>query len=121
MTGSQRSMTYTKACGRLRPTCWLCCRDPTGRRAPIYTGLIHPATITEFAIGASLYFGELIVQNPFLHPGTVKKKYSPVEHPRAYRHEFLKSVLFFLTVMPLVERGLVNLIPDPCDFDHAPA
>ena len=91
---------------------------PDGAARAVYTGLIHPATITEFAIGASLYFGELIVQNPFLHPGTVKKKYSPVEHPRAYRHEFLKSVLFFLTVMPLVERGLVNLIPDPCDFDH---
>jgi hypothetical protein len=34
-----------------------------------------------------------------------------------YRQEFLKSVLFFLTVMPLVELGLVNLIPDPCSFD----
>ena len=25
--------------------------------------------------------------------------------------------MFFLTVMPLVDAGLVNLIPDPCNFD----
>jgi hypothetical protein len=35
----------------------------------------------------------------------------------AYRHEFLKAVVFFLTVMPLVDCGLVNLVPDACNFD----
>jgi hypothetical protein len=90
---------------------------PDGIARAVYTGSIHPATITDFALGASLYFGELIVEHPFLHAGTVKNKFSPVENPRAYRQEFLKSVLFFLTVMPLVELGLVNLIPDPCSFD----
>lgn len=83
----------------------------------VYTGSIHPTTITEFALGASLYFGELIVEHPFLHAGTVNKKFSPVENPKAYRQEFLKTVVFFLTVMPLVELGLINLIPDPCSFD----
>jgi hypothetical protein len=74
-------------------------------------------TITEFALGASLYFGQLIVETPFVHAGTFKKEFSPVENPRAYRQEFLKTVLFFFNVMPLVELGLVNLIPDPCSFD----
>lgn len=90
---------------------------PDGIARAVYTGSIHPTTITEFALGASLYFGELIVEHPFLHAGTVRKKFSPVENPRAYRQEFLKTVVFFLTVMPLVELGLVNLIPDPCSFD----
>jgi hypothetical protein len=90
---------------------------PDGIARAVYTGSIHPTTITEFALGASLYFGELIVEHPFIHAGTVKEEYSPVENPRAYRQEFLKTVLFFLTVMPLVEAGLVNLIPDPCNFD----
>jgi Protein of unknown function (DUF4238) len=90
---------------------------PDGIARAVYTGSIHPSTITEFALGASLYFGELIVENPFIHAGTVKKEYSPVENPRTYRQEFLKTVLFFLTVIPLVERGLVNLIPNACDFD----
>jgi hypothetical protein len=90
---------------------------PDGIARAVYTGSIHPATITDFALGASLYFGELIVEHPFVHAGTVKSDFSPVDNPRAYRQEFLKAVLFFLTVMPLVELGLVNLIPDPCSFD----
>jgi uncharacterized protein YchJ len=90
---------------------------PDGLARAVYTGSIHPTTITDFALGASLYFGELIVQHPFLHAGAVKKEFSPVENPRAYRQEFLKAIVFFLTVVPLVESGLVNLIPDPCDFD----
>lgn len=47
----------------------------------------------------------------------MKKDYSPVENPKAYRLEFLKTVMFFLNVMPLVDAGLVNLVPDPCNFD----
>ncbi len=90
---------------------------PDGRSRAIYTGQIHPEAIADFALGSSLYFGELIVQHPFLHNGTVNKKFKPVENPGSYRQEFIKSVLFFLTVMPLVEDGIVNLIPDPCDFD----
>jgi hypothetical protein len=90
---------------------------PDGVCRAIYTGSIHPIAIAEFALGASLYFGELLIEHPFLHAGTVKKDYSPVENPKAYRQEFLKTVMFFLNVMPLVDAGLVNLVPDPCNFD----
>jgi len=90
---------------------------PDGKARAVYTGSIHPKAITDFALGAPLYFGELIIQHPFLHAGTVQKKFSPVENPSAYRQEFLKSLIFLLTVMPLVEIGLVNLVPDPCNFD----
>ncbi len=68
-------------------------------------------------MAASLYFGELIVAHPFVHPGTIKKEMSPTGNPKSYRQEFLKTILFFLNVMPLVDLGLINLIPDPCDFD----
>jgi hypothetical protein len=90
---------------------------PDGRPRAVYVGSIHPQAIAEFALAAPLYFGELIIQTPFIHNGTVADKFKPVLHPKNYRQEFLKTILFFLTVMPLVEMGLVNLIPDPCDFD----
>jgi hypothetical protein len=90
---------------------------PDGIARAVYTGSIHPTTITQFALGASLYFGELIIEHPFINAGTVRKEFSPVENPRTYRQEFLKAVMFFFTVMPLVDRGLVNLIPNICDFD----
>jgi hypothetical protein len=90
---------------------------PDGTPRAVYTGAIHPNAITDYALGASVYFGELIIQHPFVNARTLNKKYSPVENPSAYRQEVLKSIIFFLTVVPMVERGLVNLIPDPCDFD----
>ena len=90
---------------------------PDGRPRAVYTGSIHPATIPEFAIGASLYFGELLIEHPFVHGRSMRPEYSPIDNPRAYRQEFLKSVLLFLTLMPLVRGGLVDLIPDPATFD----
>jgi uncharacterized protein YchJ len=90
---------------------------PDGRARAIYTGPIHPSTIVEFAQALPLYFGEVLIQNPFVHAGGMRKEFSPVENPRAYRQEFLKSTLFFFTMMPFVEAGLINLFPDPCIFD----
>jgi hypothetical protein len=91
---------------------------PDGRPRAVYTGSLHPQSIVEFAMGASLYFGELIVENPFVHAGAIAEKFRPTEHPRSYHVEFLKSVAFFLNVMPLVDAGLINLIPDPWTFDY---
>jgi hypothetical protein len=90
---------------------------PDGTPRAVYTGVIHPNAITDYAVGASVYFGQLTIQHPFINPRTLNKKYSPVENPSAYRQEVLKSIVFFLKLIPTVERGLVNLIPDPCDFD----
>jgi len=90
---------------------------PDGEARAVYTGFIHPSSITDFALAAPLYFGELIVAHPFVHPGIMKKEMSPTGNPKSYRQEFLKTIFFFLNIMPLVELGLVNLIPDPCDFD----
>jgi hypothetical protein len=90
---------------------------PDGAARAVYTGSIHPSSITEFAMAAPLYFGELIVAHPFIHSGIIRKEYRPTENPKAYRQDFLKTVIFFLNIMPLVDLGVVNLIPDPCDFD----
>ena len=91
---------------------------PDGAARAVYTGSIHPLSITEFAMAAPLYLGELIVAHPFIHSGVMAKEYRPTEHPSHFRQEFLKSIMFFINMMPLVQLGLVNLIPDPCDFDY---
>ena len=90
---------------------------PDGVARAVYTGSIHPLSITDFALAAPLYFGELIMAHPFIHSGAMAKKYRPTEHPKHYRQEFLKTIMFFVNIMPLVQLGLVNLIPDPWDFD----
>ena len=90
---------------------------PDGRPRAVFTGSIHPETLIEFAFAAPLYFGELIVEHPFTHNGAVAGKYKPVDNPSGYHLEFLKAVVLFLNIMPLVDLGFVNLIPDPCNFD----
>jgi len=90
---------------------------PDGEARAIYTGHLHPSVIANYALGASLYFDELLIEHPFPHPRTVKKEFSPLENPQLYRQEFLKSVILFMSIMPLVERRLVTLFPDPCNFD----
>jgi hypothetical protein len=90
---------------------------PDGEARAVYSGSIHPSSITDFALAAPQYFGELIIAHPFVHSGVIKKEMRPTDNPKSYRQEFLKTILFFLNVMPLVDLGLVHLIPDPCDFD----
>lgn len=90
---------------------------PDGKMRSVYTGLLHPKLIMEFALGAPLYFGEVIIQNPFLISRTLRKDKRPTEHPHLYRGEALKTLMTFFQLMPLVEAGLITLIPDLCDFD----
>jgi len=90
---------------------------PDGSARAIYTGVLHPSVISNCALGLSLYYDDLLIEHPFIHPRTVNKEFSPLEHPKTYRQEFLKSVVLFMAIMPLVEQGLVTLFPDPCNFD----
>lgn len=39
---------------------------PDGLPRAVYTGAIHPKLITEFALGGALYFGEMIIESPFV-------------------------------------------------------
>ena len=90
---------------------------PDGRSRAVYTGSIHPETFSDFAASAPLNFGELIVEHPFVHNGALNPKFKPVDNPSTYHLECLRSVVFLNNIMPLVDRGLVNLVPDLCNFD----
>lgn len=90
---------------------------PDGRPRAVYTGSLHPVAIMDFAIGSALYFGELIVENPLLHAAHMRPEMSPIDNPGMFHQDFIKTVLLFFTLMPLVETGYINMIPDPTAFD----
>lgn len=91
---------------------------PDGATRAVFSGLIDPRT-TPFVIGnALLYFDEIIVQNPFLNPGQVNKKFNPVLNPRKYRLQTLRNAFLLMHLMPAIEAGYVNLVPDLCSFDN---
>jgi len=91
---------------------------PDGTARAIYTGVLDTSKIIETAgLGTSLLFDELLIQHPFINPRMLKKEVNPVTNPKAYRQEVLKSVSFFMQVIPLVKAGIVNLFPSPEEFD----
>lgn len=90
---------------------------PDGRLRALYTGLIDPRMVIEYALGSANYFGEILVQNPFYHPAVMNEKYDPTANPGQYRQEVLKHVTLLLDMLPLISAGIVNFFPDPCHFD----
>jgi len=85
----------------------------------LYTGLVDPRVAIRNVIGFSMYADEVLVINPFLNPRGMKDKYSPVHSPEGYKQEIIKNVLLLLMLEPFIRKGIVNMIPDPGDFDFA--
>lgn len=90
--------------------------DKNNLRA-LYTGIIDPRVITKFATSLTLYFDEIIILNPFINPSSVKPAYSPVHSPHQFKQETLKNVLLLMELIPFIETGYINFIPDPCVFN----
>jgi len=83
----------------------------------LYTGLVDPRVIVQNVVGFSFYVDEIIVLSPFLNPACFKKEYSPIDSPAHYKQDTIKNVLLLFQLEPSIRAGIVNLIPDPCDFD----
>lgn len=85
----------------------------------LFTGVIDPR-VTYMNISCfSFYADEILIQNPFLNANNVRKEFSPIENPGAYRNETIKNVFFLFLIIPWIEIGLINLFPDPWNFNDA--
>lgn len=91
---------------------------PDGVARAVYTGIVDPRLAWEFLVGSSLLFEQVLVINPLIHPAVLRDEYNPVKTPKQYRQEFLKGVALIMELMPLIEAGMIELVPDPCNFDH---
>lgn len=84
----------------------------------LYTGIIDPRVIADIAISSTIYFDEIIIQNPFIHPDHVKVEFSPIHNPHQYKEQTLKNVHLLLSLLPSINEGYINFIPDPSVFDN---
>jgi hypothetical protein len=91
---------------------------PDDELRALYTGIVDPRVISMFALGFVPYFDEVIIQHPFVNPASVKPEFSPTQSPHQYKQQTLKNVALLFTLMPFIEAGIVNFIPDPCVFDQ---
>jgi SEC-C motif len=83
----------------------------------LYTGIVDPRVVFRNVISFSFYADEIILLSPFTNPAIVKEEYSPFDSPSKFKQETLKNVLLLMQLAPFIDAGIVNLIPDPCDFD----
>lgn len=92
---------------------------PDGKTRAIYSGLLD-CRITPFALSnACLYFGDVLVQSPFIHPKQFQAsdELNPVSNPRGYLTQTLKNILFLFKIYPWIESGHITLFPDPASID----
>lgn len=90
---------------------------PDGKTRALYSGLLDPRTAPFVLSNACLYFGDILVQSPFINPNQVNKEYSPVENPHCYLAQTLKNLSFLFQIFPWIESGHVQLFPDPASID----
>lgn len=90
---------------------------PDGKFRGLYTGPLDVRVIGVNALPMASLFDEFLIENPVTNPNNVKPDFSPIESPSKYKYQALKEFLFMLEMEPFVRLGLINLIPNPCEFD----
>lgn len=85
----------------------------------LYLGDLHPRLVSQNLLRFTLYSDELLVVDPLHNPNCMAEEYNPLARPSQFKFDTLKVLLFLLTLEPWVRAGLVRLVPNPGDFDHA--
>lgn len=88
-----------------------------GKFRGLYSGPLDPRTIEENALPMASYFDEFLIETPIINPNNIRPEFSPTESPGQYKYQALKDFMFMLKMEPFIGLGLINLIPDPCEFD----
>lgn len=91
-------------------------RPGDGRTRAVYMGPSDPRTVGESVISLAPLFDQILVMDPFLSSRNIRPEYSPTAVPAQHKQQFLKNVMFWLTLSPLIEAGKVVVFPDPGDL-----
>lgn len=91
---------------------------PDSKLRALYIGHYRPELILPNIIRYSLYTDEIITIMPFKIPWCLSRGYNPLEVPEKYKEDTLKTLTFIALIIPWVYSDIVNLIPDPGDFDY---
>ncbi|PUA29398.1 MAG: hypothetical protein B0W54_02070 [Cellvibrio sp. 79] len=89
-----------------------------GKFRALYTGVLDIRAIGAHALPMASLFDEFLVESPIINSNNVKPEFSPIDSPSKYKYQALKDFSFMLELEPYIGYGLINLIPDPSDFDR---
>ncbi|MFP1814684.1 DUF4238 domain-containing protein [Lonsdalea quercina] len=88
-----------------------------GKFRGLYSGPLDIRTIDSNALPMASLFDEFLVETPITNPNNIRPELSPTKSPQKYKNQALKDFMFMLHMEPFIGLGLVNLIPDPSEFD----
>lgn len=88
-----------------------------GRFRALYTGVLDVRVIDLHALPMASLFSEFLIESPIINPNNVNPEFSPIKNPGKYKYQALKDISFMLELEPYIYYGLINLIPDPSNFD----
>jgi hypothetical protein len=88
----------------------------TGLHA-LYLGDVTPQNLLRNVYRFSLYADKIYIVDPFHNPWIMAAEFNPIENPDQYAEDTLKLAFFLFAMAPWIEAGLVQLIPDPSDFN----
>lgn len=88
-----------------------------GKFRALYTGVLDVRVIGLHALPFASLFDEFLIECPIVNPNNVKPEFSPIDSPSKYKYQALKDFLLMLELEPYIGYGLINLIPDPSNFD----
>lgn len=88
-----------------------------GKLRGLYSGPVDIRTITENAVPIASLFDEFLIETPICNPNVTNPEFSPIKSPSQYKYQSLKDLLFFLHMEPFIGLGLINVIPEPVEFD----
>jgi len=83
----------------------------------LYIGDYDIEYILRGIIRHSIYANKILVVDPFIYPKSVRDEYNPIIEPYQYRTQTLKNVNFWLSLLPWIETGIIEVIRTPADFD----
>lgn len=84
----------------------------------LYIGDYDIEYISRGIVRHSIYANKILVVDPFVYPISVRDEYNPILEPAQYRTQTLKNVNFWLSLLPWIESGLIEIIRTPADFDR---
>ncbi len=87
-----------------------------GPRA-IYMGPSDPRTAGESIVSLVPMFDQVLVMDPLLASSRLRPEYSPITSPAQHKQQFLKNIMFWLMLEPLILAGKVLVFPDPGDLN----
>lgn len=90
---------------------------PSNELCALYLGEVHPQRIIQNVIRFSLYTDKIYIINPFINPWIHKPDFNPINKPDEFKSDTLKLIVFITLLEPWIRKGMVELIPDPGDFN----